>query len=76
MLSLQGIYNNGVVSFKEPLKIDKPKEVIVTFLDDEIVEENHPLKKEKFNWASSRQVTQNLNSKLSDEVIAERRKDL
>lgn len=36
MLSIKGIYNDGNIKFAENIKIDGPKEVIVTFLDKEL----------------------------------------
>ncbi len=36
MLALKSIYKNGTIILDRPLKIEKPINVIVTFIDEEI----------------------------------------
>jgi len=36
MLALQGIYENGVLKLENPIIVDKPVKVIVTFIDEDI----------------------------------------
>jgi len=38
MLSIRGIYNGGKIKFLDNIKIEGPKDVIITFLDKETSE--------------------------------------
>lgn len=77
MLSLNGIYINGKLELETPIKSDKPQRVIVTFLGNEKGEEekdfiNSPIL-EKLSYRKVRNLTKNISSSLSDEIINERK---
>ncbi len=36
MLSIKGIYENGIVKLDKPINVNKPLKVIITFIDEEI----------------------------------------
>lgn len=40
MLSLKGIYQNGQIQLEKPLASDKPMKIIVTFLEEPLLQEN------------------------------------
>jgi hypothetical protein len=72
MLALKGVYDHGKVSFSRPLKINKPVEVIVTFLQP--FEENSPaLDLKRFSFDKSRQLLSQFTGELSAVVVDDRR---
>jgi len=73
MVQLSGAYNNGSITLDEPINIDKPVKVLVTFVDVELdIKEKH-LTLNDFSFAKSRELLKDLKSSLSDTVIEERR---
>ena len=36
MIAIRGIYENGIIKLKKPININKPLNVIVTFIDEDI----------------------------------------
>lgn len=71
MISTKGIYHKGKLELEEPINSEKPIKVIVTFLEDEVVEEKSIM--DKFNFAKARKLLANVKGNLSDAVIEERR---
>jgi hypothetical protein len=72
MVQLSGTYNNGNITLDEPINVDKPVKVLVTFVDDISIEEKR-MKPNRFSFAKGREILKDLKSSLSDAVIEERR---
>ncbi len=72
MVQVSGTYHNGTITLDEAMVIVKPVKVIVTFIEDGIVEEKR-LTVDDFSFLRSRQLLKNVKGKLSDAVIEERR---
>ena len=73
MVQLSGTYDNGSITLDEPINIDKPVKVLVTFVDVELdIKEKH-LTLNDFSFAKSRELLKDLKSSLSDTGIEERR---
>ncbi len=78
MISVKGLYQDGIVTLDKQVNIDHPAKVIVTFVDDED-SEAEPAKRHNlsdFNFAKSRELLKDVKGSLSDAVIEERRSAL
>ncbi len=71
MISLEGVYEDGVVTLEQSLNYDKPVKVIVTFLEKE--QPKKRLRYEDFSFEKSQKQLEKYNFSLSEEVIKERR---
>ena len=85
MLALKGIYQNGIIKFDKPIEFDKPIQVIVTFIDEQIklkyqIKENSVSKKgldiKKFSFMQSIEASQSFKGSFSESLIEERRTEL
>lgn len=75
MLTLKGVYENGVVKLDESLDSDKRMRVIVTFLEEE-GSKAKSLSPEDFSFAETRRITSKYNFSLSEAVVAERQEGI
>ena len=73
MLAIKGIYENGKISLQEKVKISKPVNVIITFLEDVEKPLSGIIDLRKFSFNKSRELLKNYKGSLSDVVIEERR---
>ena len=73
MLALKGTYENGIVTLEKPLKSDRKREVIVTFLEEDY--QKKPLSLEDFSFKKTRERTDKYNFSLSQAVIEERKEE-
>lgn len=73
MLSVKGIYKDGMVILQEKIKTEKPVNVIITFLEEvkEPVEEKLDIS--KFSFKKARKLLENYKGSLSEAIIEERR---
>jgi hypothetical protein len=72
MKTIKGIYYNGQLKLKSPLKTKKPLKVTVTF-------EEEPKKRlalSDFSFLESQELLKDYKGSFSDEVVEERRKAL
>ncbi len=74
MIEIEGTYYKGKVKLKKTIKTDKPVKVMVTFLDEEPLQ-NKKLTKDDFNFDKAREKLKNVSTDFSDEVIKQRRKE-
>ncbi len=77
MLTVKGIYKEGVVILPENVKFDKEIDVLVTFLEE--IEQKPPQKKSiknRFSFKKSQSLLKNCKGSLSEAVIEERRSQL
>jgi hypothetical protein len=74
MLAVKGTYENGHVRLDDPVQMNEPAKVIVTFLDHD-PESPSPSKKTqgRFSFEKTRGLLRNLEGSLSDVVVEERR---
>ena len=88
MLALRGIYKNGFIKLDNPINIDKPLRVIVTFIDEKIQlnyqpdEKNNEKEKKKiidinkFSFLQSIEASKNFKGSFSDSLTEERNLEL
>jgi hypothetical protein len=76
MIQLSGTYNNGNIILDKPVMVDKPVKVLVTFMDEDVVEEGKRLSINDFSFLKSRELLKDVKGNLSDAVIDERRSEL
>lgn len=88
MLALRGIYKNGFIKLDNPINIDKPLKVIVTFIDEKIQlnyqsdkENNEKQKKKiidinKFSFLQSIEASKDFKGSFSDSLTEERNLEL
>ena len=80
MIAIAGIYNKGIISLFRKVKTKKPVKVVVTFLEEDVVEIeieiNKDIKIKKFSFLEAIKATKNIKTSLSDALIEERRKEL
>ena len=88
MLALRGIYEKGIVKLEDSIKVNKPVQVIVTFIDENLTinyksnKKEKSLKKEqtidisKFSFLQSIEESKDFKGSFSDALIEERRADL
>lgn len=76
MLTVQGIYQNGRISLRQPIRYETQVKVLVIFLDDlDLVETNKPAQK-SFSFRQAREHLKQYTGSLSDAVLEERRQAL
>lgn len=76
MVTIEGIYQNGVVKLDKEFLSKEPVKVIVTFLEEvEIISEKR-LMLADFSFAKSQKALEDYKGSFSDEVINERRSEL
>ncbi len=88
MLTLSGIYQNGMVTLERQLPVKKSMRVIVTFIDDEFADyekfvdnllaiKKSPKQKKldlnKFSFLKSMEATKEFDCSFSDSLLEERR---
>lgn len=83
MLSVKGTYHKGALKLEEEVPAENPRDVIVTFLEDETREAkngktkppvvNKRLTTSDFSFREARDLTNDYKGSLSDAVIEERR---
>lgn len=76
MLSIKGKYKKGKIRLSQKIDIEKPMDVIVTFLDEPKIEEKNKFDLVNLSAMKSRELLRDYNGCLSDDVIAERRDEL
>ena len=88
MLALRGIYEKGIVKLEDSIKVNKPTQVIVTFIDENLTINYKSNKKEKrkrkkqtidineFSFLQSIEESKDFKGSFSDALIEERRADL
>lgn len=78
MIAIAGIYNKGIISLFRKVRTKKPVKVVVTFLEENVVEIENPedIDIKKFSFLNAINATKNINVSLSDALIEERRKEL
>ena len=76
MIALTGTYHDGRLELDEPIEVDKPVKVIVTFLEEtKSLEQDKKDIRERFSFAESRELLKDYKGSLSDAVIEERYED-
>ena len=75
MISVKGIYKDGIVELEEPLELKSTSKVIVTFLEDETFASNKRLTAKDFSFARAREASKKYKGNLSDAVIEERTRE-
>jgi len=73
MVQLSGTYNNGNITLDEPINLDKPVKVLVTFIDIDADVKEKRLTLDDFSFAKSRELLKDVKGDISDAVIEERR---
>ncbi|OQY03918.1 MAG: hypothetical protein B6I20_04055 [Bacteroidetes bacterium 4572_117] len=85
MLALRGTYKNGFIKLDNPLNIDKPLKVIITFIDEEVQlnyqsdvnkQEKKTIDINKFSFLQSIEASKDFQDSFSDSLIDERRSEL
>ena len=85
MLALRGTYENGFIKLDNPINIDKPLKVIVTFVDEninfsyqlnEIKQEKATLDINEFSFMKSLETSKDFKGSFSDAIIEERSEEL
>ena len=88
MLALRGTYENGIIKLINPINVNKPLKVIVTFIDEDIeinyklIEENIKKSKKKtidinkFSFSQSFEASKDFKGSFSNALIEERREEL
>jgi ribosome biogenesis protein Tsr3 len=75
MVQLSGTYENGHITLDKEIYLDKPVKVMVTFIDEDVVEKKR-LSIDDCSFAKSRELLKNVKGSISDAVIEERRSEL
>ena len=78
MISVNGIYENGVVHIDNDKRIQEKKKikVIVTFLDDEDHNDPRRLTTKDFSFLKSREKSKRYKGSISEAVVEDRRAEL
>jgi len=78
MISVNGIYENGVVRIDIDKRIQAKKtiKVIVTFLDEEYHNDSKHLTTKDFSFSRSREKSKRYKGSISDAVVEDRRVEL
>jgi len=74
MISLRGIYRDGLITLEKNPAMDHPVDVIVTFLEESV--RNTESRESAFSFQESKHLLKNLGDSLSDTIIQERRSEL
>jgi hypothetical protein len=73
MLAVKGIYKDGMVTFREKIKTEKPVNVIITFLEEVKAPVEEKLDMSKFSFKKARKLLESYKGSLSEAIIEERR---
>lgn len=73
MLTVSGIYENGVIRLDKRILSMRKMKVIVTFLEESTLSDEMRLKTEDFSFRSSREKTKRFKGSLSDSIIEDRK---
>ncbi len=76
MISLNGVYEDGVITLERKWDKKKAAKVIVTFLDDDALESDTKLTISDFSFQKAREKSKRYTGNLSDAVMDERRADV
>ena len=78
MISVNGIYENGVVHIDKDKRIQEKKKikVIVTFLDEEDHNDSRHLTTKDFSFLKSREKSKRYKGSISEAVVEDRRVEL
>ena len=71
MLSVKGTYDGKEVRLVEKIQVDHEVEVIVTFLEENLVQEKLP-EKSCFHFRECRALLRGLKSSLAEDVVRDR----
>ena len=76
MIAINGTYENGVIRLERRIQAKKTIKVIVTFLDEELINESKRLIANDFSFLKSREKSKRFKGSLSDAVIDDRKAEL
>ena len=76
MVQLSGTYDNGTITLDKPVLLDKPVKVLVTFMDEDIPNQEARLKWDDFSFSKSRELLKDVHIDISASIIEERRSEL
>lgn len=76
MITVNGVYENGIVRLDRKVRSKKKMKVIVTFLDEELQNEPKRLKVKDFSFLASREKSKRFIGSLSDAVIEDRKSEI
>jgi hypothetical protein len=76
MISLNGVYEDGVITLERKWEKRKSAKVIVTFLDDDVLESETRLTIDDFSFQKARGKSKRYKGNLSDSVLDERRAEV
>ena len=78
MISVNGIYENGVIHIDNDKRIQEKKKikVIVTFLDEEDHDDSRHLTTKDFSFSRSREKSKRYKGSISEAVVEDRRVEL
>jgi hypothetical protein len=76
MISLNGVYEDGVITLERKLEEKRAAKVIVTFLDDDVLESETKLTLNDFSFQNAREKSKRYKGNLSDAVLDERRDEV
>ena len=76
MITVNGVYENGIVRLDRKVRSKKKMKVIVTFLDEELPNEPKRIKIEDFSFLASREKSKRFKGSISDAVIEERKSEI
>ena len=73
MVTVKGIYENGMIRLEKEIETKKALPVIVTFLEDDSQGDTKQLTLNDFSFSKARKVSSGYKGCLSDAVIEERK---
>jgi|GEM_PF-565622 len=76
MVTVNGVYENGIVRLDRKVQRKKRMKVIVTFIEEELFTEPKQLKIEDFSFLQAREKSKNCKSSIADAVIEDRKPEL
>ena len=76
MLSLNGTYENGIIHLDRKFKTNNVMRVIVSFPDEEIINDSKRLTTGDFSFKKSREKSKRYTGSISDSVIEDRRGEI
>ena len=76
MMTVNGIYENGVVQIERLIQTKKSINVVVTFLDDETFDDSKRLTLKDFSFLKARNKSKLFKGSFSDAVVEDRKAEL
>ncbi|MDT3739005.1 MAG: hypothetical protein RO257_05830 [Candidatus Kapabacteria bacterium] len=76
MMTVNGIYENGVVQLERLIQTQKSINAIVTFLDDETYDDSKRLTLKDFSFLKARNKSKRFKGSFSDVVVEDRNAEL